>query len=63
LKKGNGVLVAISGNESGLRRALNKLPFVGVDEARNLNACELLQYRYILFPKGVIENLNKQKNN
>ncbi len=59
LKKGNGVLVALPGNDLTVKRALHNLPFVGVDEARNLNAYELLQYRYILFPQEALSVLNK----
>lgn len=62
LKKGNGVLVALPAGEAVTKRALYNLPFVGVEEARNLNAYELLQYRYVLFPKNVAESLSKEKS-
>ncbi|TSC76351.1 MAG: large subunit ribosomal protein L4 [Parcubacteria group bacterium Gr01-1014_33] len=56
IKKGNGVLVALPEKDQMTRRALRNLPFVGIDEARNLNAYEVLQYKYILFPKRAIES-------
>jgi len=56
LQKGSGVLVALPEKDNLTRRALHNLPFVGVEEARNLNAHQVLQYKYILFPKSAIEN-------
>ena len=55
LKKGNGVLVALAEKETFLRRTLRNLPFVGLEEARNLTAYQVLQYKYIMFPKSVID--------
>lgn len=55
--RGNGVLVALAGKDDGARRALRNLPYVGIDEARNLNAREVLQYKYVLFSKQAIEVL------
>lgn len=57
ITKGNGVLVALGGKDDGARRALRNLPYVGIDEARNLNAREALQFKYLLFPKQAIEVL------
>ena len=57
LQKGNGVLVALPEKEVLSKRALRNLPFVGSEEARNLNAHKVLQYKYIMFPKSVIEFL------
>ena len=59
IEKGNGVLVLLSGKDTTARRALRNLPYAGVDEARNLNAYEALQYKYILFPKQAIETFAK----
>lgn len=59
LKKGNGVLVALPEKENLARRAFRNLPYIGVEEARNLNARQILQYKYVLFPKSVIEVFNK----
>lgn len=55
LKKGNGVLIALPEKDGFSRRALRNLPYAGIDEARNLNARKVLQYKYILFPKAVVE--------
>lgn len=55
ITKGNGVLVALSGKDDAVRRALRNLPYVGIDEARNLNAREALQFKYLLFPKKAVE--------
>lgn len=67
LKKGNGVLVALPARQADLpekesltRRAIRNLPYAGVEEARSLNAHEVLQYKYILFPKDVIGIFNKK---
>jgi len=60
MKKGNGVLVALSETSASTRRALRNIPFVGIDEARNLTAWEALQYKFIMFPKAAIENLAKE---
>src|SRR3989344_2315083 len=57
IEKGNGVLVLLSGKDTAARRALRNLPYVGVEEARNLNMHTALQYRYILFPKSALETL------
>lgn len=57
ITKGNGVLVALGGKDDAARRALRNLPYVGIDEARNLNAREVLQHKYVLFPKQAIEVL------
>mgnify|MGYP001580043808 CR=1 FL=1 len=57
MKKGNGVLVALAGKDDAVRRAVRNLPYAQVDEARNLNAHEVLQYKYILFPKSAIERM------
>lgn len=54
LTKGNGVLVSLVGKDEVSRRVLNNLPYTGIDEARNLNAHEVLQYKFILFPKEAL---------
>ncbi len=59
ITKGNGVLVAIPNKNEMTRRTLRNLPYVGVDEARNLNAREVLQYKFIMFPKEAISSLTK----
>lgn len=52
LKKSNGVLVALAGKDDAARRAMRNLPYVGIDEARNLNAYEILQYKYLIFTQN-----------
>lgn len=56
LKKGNGVLAALPEKEGLTRRAMQNLSFVSVEEARNLNAYQVLQYKYLFFPKSVVES-------
>lgn len=55
ITKGNGALVALAGRDDMTRRAMRNLPFVGIDLARNVNAREVLQYKYIVLPKKAIE--------
>lgn len=54
LKKGNGVLVALPEKENLVRRTLRNIPYLGVEEARNLNAYGVLQYKYVMFFKSTI---------
>lgn len=51
ITRGKGVLVALPGKDDAARRMLRNLPYAGVEEARNLNAHKVLQYKYLLFPK------------
>ncbi len=53
--KGNGALVALAGRDDMTRRAIRNLPFIGIDLVKNLNAHEVLQYKYMLLPKLAIE--------
>ena len=57
MKKGNGVLVASGEKNDVVRRAMRNLPYAGVDEARNLNAYEVMQYKFIMFPKSTLSAL------
>jgi large subunit ribosomal protein L4 len=59
LKKGNGVLLALSEKAVTVKRAFRNIPSAGVDEVRNLTAYEVAQYKYILFPKAVVESMAK----
>jgi len=59
IRKGNGALVALAGKDDAARRAIRNLPYAAVEEARNLNAYEVLRYKYILFPKQAIEAMAK----
>lgn len=56
ITKGRGVLIALEKMSDG-SLAFRNLPYAGTDEARNLNAHEVMQYRYVLFPKHVIEKI------
>lgn len=60
MKRGNGVLVALPGKDATARRVLKNIPFVKVDETRNLNAHAVLQYRYLLFPKSSLEIFSRE---
>lgn len=55
---GHGVLVALSGKNHIVRRSMRNLPYVGIEEARNLNAYDVMRYKYVLFPKSAIASLN-----
>src|SRR3989338_2927585 len=44
ITKGRGALAALLKRDDTTVRALRNLPFVGIDEARNLTAHEVLQY-------------------
>lgn len=59
LKRGNGVLVALPEKDDTAYRALRNLPYVGIEEARNLNAYKVMQYRYLLLTKGSLGLLMK----
>lgn len=54
IMKGKGVLVALAGRDAMTRRALRNLPYVAVDEARNLNAYTLLQHKFLVLPKDAL---------
>lgn len=56
--RGRGVLVALSGKNQNARRAMRNLPYVGIEEARNLNAYDVMRYKHVLFPKKAISALN-----
>lgn len=55
ITRGNGVLVAFPERNQASMRAMRNLSFVALDEVRNLNAYEVLQYKYLMFPKSAIE--------
>lgn len=59
ITKGNGVLVALPEKSGEVRRAIRNLPYVGVEEARNLNAHHVLQYKYVLLPQNVLSIFQK----
>lgn len=57
--KGNGVLVALAGKDEATRRALQNLPFAQVNESRNLNAHEVMQYTFVVIPRNAVESFGK----
>ncbi len=59
ITKGNGALVIIPATSKIERRALKNLPFVEIEEMRNLNAHKVLQHRFMFVSKASLENLNK----
>lgn len=60
ITRGNGALVALAGRHEGSTRALRNLPFIGIDEIRNLNLHEVLQYRYVVFAKEGVDQFAKK---
>lgn len=59
IQKGNGTLVALPKKDDLTRMALRNLPYVGVDEARNLNAHKVLQYKYLMFTQEALAIFTK----
>lgn len=54
--KGNAVLVVLPEKSEITKRVLRNLPYVSLDEARNLNAYDVMRYKYVLFPKSTIDS-------
>jgi large subunit ribosomal protein L4 len=54
ITKGNGALVALAGDDGTARRALRNLPYVAVDEVRNLNAYTLLRHKFLVVQKDAV---------
>lgn len=61
IRKKNGALVILPDNDQALKRAFRNLPFIGLDEARNLNTLKVLSYKYLVFLKESIEKLKNDK--
>ena len=59
LTRNNGVLVALKKREETSVRALKNLSYASIDEARNLNASEVLKYKYLLMSKAAVEVFQK----
>ncbi len=59
IRTGRGALVALAVPDRMARRALGNLPYAGVDEARNLNAWEVMQYKYVMMSRAAIETFKK----
>ncbi|MBI4137839.1 MAG: 50S ribosomal protein L4 [Candidatus Sungbacteria bacterium] len=54
IQKGNGALVALGSRDDSARRALRNVPYLEVDEARNLNAWKVAQYKYLMISKETV---------
>jgi len=59
ITKGNGVLVALPQKDDLIKKTLRNLPYAGICEARNLNAHQVLQYKYLLFTKEALAVFDK----
>ena len=57
--RGRDLLTILQRKNDTARRAVRNLPYVGIEEARNINAYDLMQYAYVLFPKETIASLVK----
>ncbi len=53
------VLVLIQKKDEAIKRAVRNLPFVSLDEARNLTAYEALAHKYLLFIKDALTVFQK----
>lgn len=60
ITKGNGALVAFGQKDGAARRVMNNLAYVAVDEARNLNVYQVLQYKYVVFPRQALETFQSE---
>ena len=56
-KKHNGALLLLEKQNPVIKRAVHNLPYVKLDEVRNINALEVLQYKYVLFTKQSVAGL------
>lgn len=59
LTKGNGALVALYKNDPKTRKTFRNLPYVGLEESRNLTAYEVMQYKYLILSKDGVETFEK----
>lgn len=56
--KGGRTIVALAKHSAPAARAMQNIPFIAPREARNLNAVDVLSYKYIILPReaiGVLE--------
>ena len=63
--KRDSVLTVVDSKDRNLEKAFSNLPFVSVMEARNLNALDVLKYKYLVMTKNcpeVIEKTFKQSS-
>ncbi len=56
-KKKNTSLFLSAGKNEELKRAFRNLPSSDIAEARNLNLLDVLNYKYLVFPKETLKNL------
>ncbi len=56
-KKKNTSLFLLAGKNEELKRAFRNLPSSDIAEARNLNLLDVLNYKYLIFPKEALKNL------
>lgn len=59
--KGNGALVALASKDEKIKKSLRNLPYANLEQARNLTAWQILQYKYILFTKDALTAFVKQE--
>ena len=57
MNKKRGVLIVLPDNNQILKRSFRNIPSIGINEARNLNALEILTYKYILFTRDSVNKL------
>lgn len=57
--KGGRAIVALAQHNAPTARAIHNLPYVAPREARNLNAVDVLSYKYIVLPREAIGVLEK----
>lgn len=62
-KSKNRVLVLLPEKNDSTRRALRNLPFIAIEEARNITALEMLNHKYVVLPKPGIDVLTKRMTN
>ncbi|MDD5144964.1 MAG: 50S ribosomal protein L4 [Candidatus Pacebacteria bacterium] len=53
------VLFALTDREKGMNKAIRNISGVDAEEARNLNALDLLSYKYLIMPKEGIKTLKE----
>lgn len=61
--KENRALLLLPNKGEMVRRSFRNLPFVAIDEARNITALELMNHKYVVAPKESMEVLIKRLAN
>ena len=54
ITKGKGVLVTLPESLRMTKRAFRNLPYVGIEEARNVHALEAMRYKFIMISKDAL---------